>query len=174
MPETTAQHVEIDAAVEQVVKASADRDALTEAVRGLAGMLGYRLVADAPEPPAAAMRRAADALRREAKTFPPDGYGDGWYRAFAALLETVANLAALTRAYDDDGIPGATAPTEIEIAAYGAALAYLGETAPRDGEHGTCARCGQPIEYLGEPYGAWWTHKSAPADGHGAELGGPA
>lgn len=52
------------------------------------------------------------------------------------------------------------------------------ETGPepklRDGEFGTCAHCNQPIEYLGEPYGAWWTHKSAPADGHDAELGGPA
>lgn len=45
MTETRALSAEIDAAVEQVVKASGDRDALTEAVRALAGMLGYELVA---------------------------------------------------------------------------------------------------------------------------------
>jgi hypothetical protein len=39
MPEPT-----IDAAVEQVVKTSGDRDALTAAARELAGLLGYDLV----------------------------------------------------------------------------------------------------------------------------------
>jgi hypothetical protein len=46
MTETPALSAEIYAAVERVVKASADRDALTDAVRVLAGLLGYRLEAE--------------------------------------------------------------------------------------------------------------------------------
>lgn len=51
--------------------------------------------------------------------------------AVAALFEAVANLAELTRAYDDgDGNQVETGPTAIEVAAYGAALAYLGAPGP--------------------------------------------
>lgn len=38
----------IDTAIEQVVKTGGDPEALTEAVRTLAGLLGYRLVANEP------------------------------------------------------------------------------------------------------------------------------
>lgn len=53
MPELT-----IDAAVEQVVKTSGDRDALLAAAGALADLLGYRLV-----PKAAAPLRAGDRVR---------------------------------------------------------------------------------------------------------------
>jgi hypothetical protein len=44
----TAPATDIDAAIEHVVKTGSDPEALTEAVRVLAGLLGYRLVVNAP------------------------------------------------------------------------------------------------------------------------------
>lgn len=54
---------------------------------------------------------------------------------------------------------------------------------PRDGDHGTCAICGGEIHYWEAT--AWngveddvidthWSHVQHPADGHDAEIGGPA
>lgn len=49
---------------------------------------------------------------------------------------------------------------------------------PCHGDHGTCAVCGNEIRYYGiaglEGYGARWMHEQPTADGHDAELGGPA
>jgi len=75
--------------------------------------------------PATVMRHAASRLRAEADSWLPEQ----WPTAFAALLEAVANLADLTRDYDTGNGTITTAPTPIEVAAYGAALAYLGEAA---------------------------------------------
>jgi hypothetical protein len=96
MPETPG---EIDAAIEDVVKTGSDTEALTEAVRVLAGLLGYGLV----------------------------------------------NAAT-----------------------------------PVHGARGTCTHCGIGIQYFvhedqyGNVLDAWWAHDEHPADGHDAELGGPA
>lgn len=54
---------------------------------------------------------------------------------------------------------------------------------PRHGDHGTCAVCGGQIAYYeetrhngveDESLSAWWSHLDHPADGHDAQLGGPA
>jgi hypothetical protein len=45
---------------------------------------------------------------------------------------------------------------------------------PRGGDHGTCATCGGQIHYQACPTGGWWIHDAHPADGHDAQLGGPA
>lgn len=104
--------------------------------------------------PATVMRRAAELMRTGAKgypqrisnaratvigqtytspTYPPAGaefiasMHPGVALPFAALLEAVANLADLTHDYDTGNGTVTTTPTAIEVAAYGAALAYLGE-----------------------------------------------
>lgn len=45
---------------------------------------------------------------------------------------------------------------------------------PAAGDHGTCAVCGGGIRYQSCPTGGWWIHDTHPADGHDAQLGGPA
>jgi len=57
------------------------------------------------------------------------------------------------------------------------------EPQPKHGDHGTCAACGQEIEYrVGlirngldtDMQDARWIHVVKPVDGHIAVLGGPA
>lgn len=48
------------------------------------------------------------------------------------------------------------------------------EPTPANGEHGTYATCSEPIHYIDCPHGGWWNHDVQPADGHDAEIGGPA
>lgn len=79
-----------------------------------------------PDGPATVMRHAAGRLRAEAAAWLPET----WPEPFATLLEAVANLADLTHDYDTGDDTVTTAPTTIEVAAYGAALAYLGEATP--------------------------------------------
>jgi hypothetical protein len=52
--------------------------------------------------------------------------------------------------------------------------------APKDDDHGTCTVCGGEIEFIveaasnGDALDTWWAHLVHPADGHQAQLGGPA
>ena len=54
---------------------------------------------------------------------------------------------------------------------------------PQHGDHGTCAKCGQEIEFFQEAkwngvedevLSSWWSHLKHPEDNHDAEHGGPA
>lgn len=49
------------------------------------------------------------------------------------------------------------------------------EPKSKHGDQGTCARCGERIEYYSdEKSGGFWSHLHHPADNHDAVIGGPA
>lgn len=114
--------------------------------------------------------------------------------------DAVADLAAISLKHWEDGaLAHVSQPTAIETTAIAAAREFLGEAVvlgddedgyetdadpkPRDGDRGTCAICGGEIHYW--EYTRWngveddvldsrWSHVEHPADGHDAEIGGPA
>ena len=147
MPDRTG----IDAAIEQVVKTSGDPETLEESVRELAGLLGYELAAKQPDPAA---------MLVHAK------FG-GHYEQHGGRDEYVTPC----------GTVGAANLTNLWnfISCDGCVKALIDGPQPQHGDHGTCAKCGQSIQCVRDPYGIWWTHDTtAPADGHDAVLGGPA
>jgi hypothetical protein len=144
----------IDAAIEQVVRAgSSDRQALTAAVRELAGTLGYNLTAKAPEQAIHSVGTTYVWLHKPSLTVVACGAKNPEHRAYYnGEITCPGCLAALS---GDDGYE--TDP----------------EPKPTEGEHGTCV-CGGAIHYIDCPTGGWWAHDEHPADGHDAVLGGPA
>lgn len=165
MPEPT-----IDAAVERVVKSSGDPDALLAAVHSLADALGYQLTA---------------------KPLPVLHVGDRVRAISGEFTDAVGTVADIDPEYAprpvlvnlDAGQCGRPYPV-----AHGFQPEELGretdaDPTPRDGDHGTCAICGGEIHYW--EYSRWngveddvldsrWSHVEHPADGHDAEIGGPA
>lgn len=166
----------IDAAVEQVVKTSGDRDALTAATRELAGLLGYELV------PMARITTVAALEALPVGTVIIDDEGMPWKRDTDGYWVAAANRfhisSDLRRVYGPS-FSLAWLPPKDEDADYETDA----DPKPRDGEHGTCATCGGEIHYW--EYTRWngveddvldahWSHVEHPADGHDAEIGGPA
>jgi hypothetical protein len=163
MPEAPTPDVEIDAAVERVVKASGDRDALTEAVRVLARLLGYGLVVKTAEPLAVGDRVR---LLRDLPETKADTLGE----VVGLLIEGVdvqfdgQPYPMLYGREDVEPSPAQDDPGEHETGA---------EPQPRDGERATCV-FGCAIRYIEQDGIGWWAHDEEPADRHDAELGGPA
>jgi hypothetical protein len=133
----TATTNEIDAAIEQVVKTGSDPEALVEAVRELAGALGYDLEAKQPDPAA---------MLVHAK------FG-GHHEQHAGRDEYVTPC----------GTVGATNLTSLWnfISCDGCVKALIDgpEPQPRHGEHGTCAVCGNEIRHYGLRDGGRWMHE---------------
>lgn len=155
----------IDAAVEQVVKASGDPAALTAATRELAGLLGCDLVPKAPAP-----LHVGDRVRL-LRDLP--GIKAGTCGNVIALLfgDTVDAL------FDGQPYPMLYGRDDVEpVVEQDDASGYETDPdpKPRDGEHGTCAVSGGEIHYVSCDHGGWWAHETHPADGHDAEIGGPA
>ncbi len=169
----------IDAAVEQVVKTSGDRNALLTAVRGLADVLGYKL---APKPlPSLSV---GDRVRATSGEFT-GAVGtvfdiDPEYTAGPVLAHLDAGQCG--RPYP---VAHGFLPEELDPVPADDAVGYEPDPAPkpRDGERATCATCGGAIHYW--EYSRWngvdydvidsrWSHFEHPADGHDAVIGGPA
>jgi hypothetical protein len=153
----------IDAAVEQVVKCSGDRDALTVATRELAGLLGFelaakplprisvgdrvRLLRDRAGVRAGACGEVIDLIRAAAVDVLFDGQQ---YRMLCRREDVGPVVEQDDAGYETDADPK-----------------------PLDGEHGTCV-FGCAIRYVERDGLSWWAHETEPADGHDAEIGGPA
>jgi hypothetical protein len=152
MPEPT-----IDAAVEQVVKTSGDPDALLAAVRSLADALGYQLTAK-PLPLLHVGNRVR--LLRDLPELKAGTLGE---------VVDLCGKATVDVLFDGRPYPMLYGREDVELAP--------------DGDRGTCAICGGEIHYW--EYTRWngvedevldshWSHAAHPADGHDAEIGGPA
>lgn len=169
MPELT-----IDAAVEQVVKTSGDRDALTEAARVLAGLLGFDLVPKAPVP-----LHVGDRVRllRDLPGIKAGTCGEVIDLPFGDTVDAL---------FDGQPYPMLCGRDDIEpVVEQDDEAGYETDPdpKPRDGEHGTCAVCGGEIHYWeatvwngveDDVIDTHWSHVQHPADGHDAEIGGPA
>lgn len=158
MTETYTLSVEIDAAVEQVVKSSSDRQALTDAVRALADELGYELVAKADDPAAMLVHAKFGGHHEQ----------HGGRNEYVTPCGTVgaANLTGMWNFISCDGCVKALIDD-------GRGYETDAEPKPHDGDHGTCV-FGCAIRYIDCPTGSWWAHETHPTDGHDAGLGGPA
>ncbi len=178
MPDRTG----IDAAIEQVVKTSGDPEALEESVRELAGLLGYELAAKQPDP--AAMLVHAKFGGHYEQHGGRDEYVTPCGTVGAANLTSLWNFiscdgcvkALLDAGRGPDPNPQPVAAGFFERLHSTAAVEYETDATPQpaDGERGTCAECGAPIEYFGCPDAPYWRHVAHPAYCHDAELGGPA
>jgi hypothetical protein len=165
----------IDNAVEHVVRiGSSDHQALTEAVRILAGELGYGLVPKGAEP---VVHRYFGGHWNFGTWVAACGQPDPSHSVthFGGEITCPGCLASLS----DGGIEPDPQPVAAEFLDRLHATTAVEhedgpEPTPRDGEHGTCAACGGAIRYIDCPTGGWWAHETHPADGHDAELGGPA
>ena len=145
MPEPT------DAAVEQVVKCSGDRDALLAATGN-------------SEPPPVVHGLHGGSVWRTG--------GRDIHIAPCGADSPLMTMTGLYVAINCPGCLEALSNDETDA-----------DPKPRDGEHGTCATCGGEIHYW--EYTRWngveddvldahWSHVEHPADGHDAEIGGPA
>jgi hypothetical protein len=163
MPETPG---EIDAAIEQVVKTGSDTEALAEAVRALAGLLGYGLVPKVRITTVTAL----EALPVGAVIV--DDEGSPWRRDTDGYWVAAANRfhvsSDLRRVYGPSFSLAWPPPQDVA-----AGYETDADPKPRDGEHGTCV-FGCAIRYFERDGLSWWAHETEPADGHDAEIGGSA
>jgi hypothetical protein len=137
---------DLDVAIERVVKASGDPGGLFVAVSVLADFMGYRLVAKPP------------VVHRY--------FGGHWDGDVYIAACGQPDRNHQDRKGHEINCPGC-------VKTWNDAEFAEPDPKPKRGDHGTCV-CGGAITYWDSPHGGWWAHDERPADGHDAELGGPA